>query len=338
MISWGIIGLGNMANKFASSVKEVKNSKLSGIASTNLLRLKSFGDMHNIEKKYRYNNYEAILNCDEIDAVYISTLNNTHSEIIIKAAKAKKNILCEKPMATNYIDVNKIFTTINAENIFFQEAIAYRTHEQTKFVIKKIMENEIGELKSIESTFGFFSRKINPKSRLFNRKLGGGAILDVGCYPVSFSILLANLKEKLNVPEVSNVSGSICRTGVDEIAYASLLFEKKITAKIGCAIRSQMKNQTLITGTKGKLLINNPWLPSKKSIVEITLKERSYKSFIKSELDIFANQIEKVSKSILDGKKEASFPAMSWKDSITNMLVLDEWIKKIFKTNNEKKH
>ena len=94
MINWGIIGLGNMANKFASSINEVKNSKLLGIASTNFFRLKSFGEKYNIDKKYRYKNYDEILNCNEINAIYIATLNNTHPEIIIKAAEAKKNILC----------------------------------------------------------------------------------------------------------------------------------------------------------------------------------------------------------------------------------------------------
>ena len=339
MVNWGIIGLGNMANKFASSISEVKNSKLLAISSTNFLRLKGFGDKYNIEKKYRYNNYDEILNCNEINAVYISTLNNTHPEIIIKAANAKKNILCEKPIATNYDDTTKIFKVLDKSDVFFLEAIAYRSHEQTKFVIDKIIEGEIGEVISVESTFGFFSKKIDPKSRLYNPNLGGGAILDVGCYPVSFSVLIANLKQA-NVPdpEILNVYGSICKTGVDEIAYASLVFEKKITAKIGAAIRFQMKNQTSIIGTKGNILINNPWLPNKKSFIEMNSKQSSYKSFINSELDIFANQINKVNKCILDGKKEADFPAMRWKDTIKNMLVIDEWKKKLFKVNNEKNH
>ena len=75
-----------------------------------------------------------------------------------------------------------------------------------------------------------------------------------------------------------------------------------------------MKNQTSIIGTKGNILINNPWLPDKKSIIEINSKQRSYKSFVNSELNIFGNQINNVSKCILDGKKEADFPAMRWKD------------------------
>ena len=338
MVNWGIIGLGNMANKFASSISEVKNSKLLGISSENFLRLKTFGDKYGIEKKYRYKNYDEILNSKEINAIYISTINNTHAEIVIKAAKAKKNILCEKPIATNYDDTIKIFETLYKSDVFFLEAFAYRLHEQTKFVINKIIEGEIGELQSIESTFGFFSKKINYKSRLFNPDLGGGAILDVGCYPVSFSILLANLKKTGTAePKILNVSGSICKTNVDDIAYASLVFENKIISKIGAAIRLKMKNQTSIIGSKGNIIIDNPWLPSKKSFIEINSKQRSYKSFINSELDIFSNQINSVSRYILDGKKEADFPGMKWNDTIQNMLIIDNWKKKLFKINNERK-
>ena len=339
MINWGIIGLGSMANRFASSISEVKNTKLLGIASTSFLRLKRFGDKYNIEKKYRYKNYDEILNCNEIDVIYISTLNNTHPEIIIKAVEAKKNILCEKPIATNYDDTIKIFEKLDKSEVFFLEAIAYRSHEQTKFVVSKIIDGEIGELKSVESTFGYFTKKINPKSRLYNPNLGGGAILDVGCYPVSFSTLLANLDQtNVSEPELLDVSGSICKTGVDDIAYASLVFEKKITAKIGAAIRLQMKNQTSIIGTKGSILINDPWLPNKKSAIEISSKQSTYKSLINSELDIYANQINTVNKHILDGKKEADFPSMKWKDTINNMLIIDKWKKKLIEINNEKKY
>ena len=93
MINWGIIGLGGMANRFASAIGEVKNAKLLGIASKNIDRLKHFGDQHNIENNFRFSTYDEILNCKEINSIYISTLNNTHADIAIKAAKAKKKYI-----------------------------------------------------------------------------------------------------------------------------------------------------------------------------------------------------------------------------------------------------
>ena len=337
MISWGIIGLGSMANQFAISINEVKNVKLLGIASQNVDRLNNFGEQYNIENKFRFNSYDEILNCNEINSIYISTLNNTHAEIIIKAAKAKKNILCEKPVTTSYSDTVKVFDTLNKSNVFFLEAIAYRTHPQTQFVINKIIEGEIGEVENIDSTFGFSHRKLDPQSRLFDPKLGGGAILDVGCYPVSFSSLIANIKkkeEKLIEPEFLDVSGSLCSTGVEECAYATLRFNNKITAKVGAAIRLNMKNKTLIEGTKGSILINSPWLPNKKSLVEVKTNKRYYKTFVNTTKSIFANQIHVVSQLIIDGKKEGEFPAMTWKNSVNNMRVLDIWKKKLFEKLN----
>ena len=336
MINWGIIGLGRMANRFASAIGEVENAKLLGIASKNIDTLKHFGDQHNIENNFRFSTYNEILNCKEINSIYISTLNNTHADITIKAAKAKKNILCEKPVTTNYSDTVKVFEELNKSNVFFLEAIAYRTHPQTRFVINKILEGEIGEVDKIESTFGFSHRKLDPQSRLFNPKLGGGAILDVGCYPVSFSSLIANVKkkEKLIEPEFLDVSGSLCSTGVEECAYATLKFNNRITAKVGTAIRLNMKNQTLIEGTKGSILINSPWLPDKRSLVEIKTDKRYYKTFVNSTKSIFANQIHVVSQLIIDGKKEGEFPAMTWKSSINNMHVLDRWKKKLFEKLN----
>ena len=337
MINWGIIGLGRMANRFASAIGEVENAKLLGIASQNIDRLKNFGDQYSIENNFRFNTYDEILNCNEIHSIYISTLNNTHADIVIKAAKAKKNILCEKPVTANYLDTVKVFEELNKTNVFFLEAIAYRTHPQTRFVINKIIEGEIGEVDKIDSTFGFSHRKLDPQSRLFDPKLGGGAILDVGCYPVSFSSLIANIKkkeEKLIEPEFLDVSGSLCSTGVEECAYATLRFNNKITAKVGAAIRLSMKNKTLIEGTKGSILINSPWLPDKKSLVEVKTNKRYYKTFVNTTKSIFANQIHVVSQLIIDGKKEGEFPAMTWKNSVNNMRVLDIWKKKLFEKLN----
>ena len=333
MIKWGIIGLGNMANRFAHSIHETKNSELKAIASTNNDRLKNFGDTHDINSKYRFNSYDDILNCNDINSIYISTLNNTHADIIIRTIQAKKNILCEKPITTSFLETTKIFDKLNDSNVFFLEAIAYRTHPQTHFVLKKIKENEIGEVKKIVSTFGYHTRKIDPKSRIFNQRLGGGAILDVGCYPVSFSTLIANLVEEniLSKPEIFDVSGSFCNTGVDEYAHATLKFKNGIIAKVGAGIRLNMKNETIIEGTKGKIFVRYPWLPEKKTYIEVETNKRNYKYFINSEKSIYAIQIYTASQHIMEGNKEANFPAMSWNDTVNNMYILEEWKKKIKK-------
>ena len=119
MIKWGILGLGNMAQEFSNAILETSNAKLIAVASLNSNRLNIFAKLNKIDVKYKFNSYESLLNCKDIDAVYISTLNNTHAELTIKAAQANKHILCEKPMAIKYEDVIKVFDQLEKSKVFF---------------------------------------------------------------------------------------------------------------------------------------------------------------------------------------------------------------------------
>ena len=136
MINWGVIGLGYMAKMFASSISGVKNSRLLAISSNSSLKLLKFGKKFDIERKYRFGNYNEILNCKEINAIYISTINNSHYDLIEKCIKAKKNILCEKPITMNFKDTLSIFEKLKKTDLFFMEALPYRAHPITSFLIK----------------------------------------------------------------------------------------------------------------------------------------------------------------------------------------------------------
>ena len=142
MVRWGILGLGKIAEKFAEAIQEVENAELIAISSLENKKLNFFGKKHNIVEKYRFNTYENLLNCDEVDAVYIATLNNTHAELIIKSAKAKKNILCEKPMSLNYKEAIEVFNQLKKSKVFFSEAFAYRYHPQTEIITNLIKNDE----------------------------------------------------------------------------------------------------------------------------------------------------------------------------------------------------
>ncbi len=294
MINWGIVGLGNMAYKFASSIKETNNAKLIGVASLNKNKLKIFKENFDINDKNAYNNYDNLISSDVIDAIYISTLNNTHYEIIRKCAENKKNILCEKPMALNYEEAKKAGDYIKKNNINFYEAIAYRTHNQTKAIKEIIDKNEIGNIISVDSNFGFKVKKVRPESRLFNKSLGGGSILDIGCYPLSFLNFLFN---NINDYKILNAEGSFTSTGVDDSAKAKILINKNINCSISISIKENLNNKISIKGSKGELTINNPWLPDKKSTLDIKIGNSFYKKFVNSELTIYANQIQKISEN-----------------------------------------
>ena len=321
MIKWGIVGLGNMAHKFANSIKETDNSQLVGIASLNKTRLKSFKEDYQITEENTHYTYDDLIKSTNIDAIYIATLNNTHLEIIKKCAENKKNILCEKPFTLNYDEAKIAYDHIKKNGVNFYEAIAYRTHDQIK-VIKEILDqNEIGNIISIDSSFGFKVKKIKPETRLFNKQLGGGSILDVGCYPLSFLNFLFNDK---NDYEITNVKGGNAYTGVDDYAQAKVIINKNLECSISASIKENLPNIISIKGTTGELIVNNPWLPEKKTSLDIKSDRSYYKKFVNSNLTIYANQIQKISENFEKKINNDKF-AVDISDSLHIMKNLSLW-------------
>jgi len=292
MIKWGIIGLGNMAKNFANSIKEVSNAKINSIASLNKTKLEIFKRDLNISSNNSFNDYNDLIKSKNIDAVYIATLNNTHLNLIKKCSEFKKNILCEKPIALNFDETKLAADHIFKNKVMCFEGIAYRSHPQIKIIKQLIDQGEIGEIKEIKSSFGFKVKRLNPKSRIFSKELGGGSLLDLGCYPLS---LLELFNKQNNNFEFMDVDGGFTKTGVDDFADASIKLNNSIICKIKVSFKENLDNKTYIQGDKGEMIIHNSWLPEKKSYIDILTKESAYKKFINSDISVYASQIQKVS-------------------------------------------
>ena len=325
MINWGIIGTGHMANIFAESIKETENAKLVAVSSRAKKSVEIFGDRFNINKNLRFITNEEICKSENIDAIYISTLNSTHFDLIKLCAVNKKNILCEKPFCLNLFEAKELQKIIITNDVMFFEGIAYLSHPQTTNILDLINNNEIGEVFSIESTFGFKVRKIKPESRLFNKKLGGGAILDIGCYPMSFISLFLKNENKIVFNEIA---GEICSTNVDIAASANLTINNKIQCKIKVSFKEYLKNNSIIKGTKGNMIVGFPWLPEKKVFLEIYNKSRYYKNFVFSDLSVYANQIKNVSNEFLNNNDNKN-RLFDISKSLENMTYLDHWMQSI---------
>ena len=328
MIKWGILGLGNMANHFAKAVKVLDNAKLVGVASKSQIKLIKFSKDYDISKNYTFNNYKDLIESNSIDSIYISTLNNTHNDLILKCIKNNKNILCEKPMCVNVDEAKIIYEKLKHSSIFFNEAIAYRSHPQTIELLKLINENEIGKIKKIESSFGFKVRKINKKSRLFNPKLGGGAILDLGCYPISFFQLFLKENEKL---KLINAEGSFAITGVDDYAKINFVSEQNIKLNAKISLKENLENNCKIYGTNGIIIVPSPWLPSKKSYLEVIKDNSYYKKFINTNKNVYTNQIENVSNKFKRVENKNNKLLVNINDSVDIMKTLGLWREKISK-------
>ena len=265
MLNWGIIGLGSMAHQFANAINELENVKLLSVASRSKSKLENFKKNFTIERENLFQNYEDIINCPNLDAVYISTLNFTHLKILKLLSNTEIKILCEKPFVMNFTEAQEISSKIKKEQNNFYEAIAYRSHPQTSKVIELINNDEIGKIEKIKSTFGFKVRKIREKSRLFNKETGGGVLLDLGCYPVSFVRLFLNQNSKFLI---DSVKGSICKTDVEDHAELRGSINDNIEIDLKISFKENMENSCIIYGSKGILKVPSPWLPQKKPILK----------------------------------------------------------------------
>ena len=320
-IKWGIVGLGNMANIFAKAIKETDNSELVCIASKSRTKLELFAKNFDIKLSNKFTNYSELIKSKKIDAIYISTLNNSHVELLLECVKNNKKILCEKPLAMDIMQANLAFDAIKKNEISFYEAIAYRSHPQTENLLQTIARGEIGDIKKIDSTFGFKIKRIKKDSRLFSKKLGGGTILDIGCYPVSFFNLFK--KENENI-ELIKSSGTFSITGVEDDTEAEFLIGKNIVANCKISFKTNLKNSCTIYGTKGTINIPSPWLPPIKSYIEIFNDNFYYKSFITSKKSVYAVQVEKIS-SLFIKKKIKKLHQVNIDESVEITDILDKW-------------
>ena len=341
-VKWGIIGLGNIALKFAEGFQYAKNAKLLAISSRSENKLMTFKNKFQIDDNYCFTNYESLLKCKDVDIIYIALPHSLHHKWVIKSIEEGKNILVEKPATLNFSQMENIINNLKDKNIFFSEAFMYRYHPQISKVVDLLKNNVIGNLVSMESLFGFdalgrkkifgiklnkLKKKPNRNNRLYNKELGGGAILDLGCYPVSFSILIASLISKFDFTKtkVSNKKNEIGPTGVDMNSFAELDFGNNFRSTIGVAFTQNLGNKTKIIGTKGELVLEDTWSPSNLSLIQIN-GENKETIEIECHNNIYIYEIEALSKCILENKKEPDFPGMTINETLENMRILDKWL------------
>ncbi|HSH08777.1 MAG TPA: Gfo/Idh/MocA family oxidoreductase, partial [Oceanipulchritudo sp.] len=260
-LSWGIIGTGAIARAFAHGLKQSASGRLVAVGSRSSETAEAFARENGVPG--HHGSYEALLADEKVQAVYISTPHPFHAEWAIKAAEAGKHVLCEKPMALNAWQAQVIIEAARRNGVFLAEAFMYRCHPQTAKLAELIRSGAIGQVRMIRASFGFGGGdRINPESRLFKNALGGGGILDVGCYAVSGARLIAGAAIGLPFDNPDQVvgSGQVGETGVDEWAAAVLHFKSGITAQVSTAIRTTLDNLIEVYGSEGTITVPDPWV------------------------------------------------------------------------------
>lgn len=252
MIKWGIIAPGTIANAFAKEVKNTEDGVAFAVYGRSEEKAKKFAKEYNIDKYY--SNIDEFLNDDNIDAVYIATPHNYHMDYAKKCINAKKSVLCEKPFSYNYKTSREVLDLAKENNVFIMEALWTLFLPAVNQAKRWIEEGKIGKIKLITANFGFKS-EYNTNSRLYNPNLAGGALLDVGIYPILFSNYITN-----QFPIEIKASGEFTKTNVDESDTINLKYEDGALASLTCSIIVDTDNSAVIYGEKGKIVIPTFWM------------------------------------------------------------------------------
>ncbi|CAN7624117.1 aldo/keto reductase [Rhizobium sp. LjRoot254] len=328
-VNWGIIGPGTIARTFAGGLAHSRTGKLVAIATRDPGKP---GLAENFPGARIFEGYQALLDDPEVEAVYIATPHVGHAEWAIKAVRAGKHVLVEKPIALSSYEAEAIYHEARRANVFSGEAFMYRLHPQTAKIVELVKSGVIGDVRLIRSSFGFNMGTVKPQHRLFANALAGGGILDVGGYPVSMARLIAGAVEDKLFAEPFSVSGAghLGETGVDEWASALLKFASGIVAEVSCSIMANQDNTLRIIGSKGRLEVKDFWFASGHEggtgLIEITLNDGTRQPVeVKEGGWLYSFEADAAGEAIRTGKLEFETPGMSHADSIGNLRVLDQW-------------
>ena len=338
-INWGIIGLGNIASKFAEGFSKVDNCSLKGIASKDNNNLNLFKKKFNIEDKFCFNNYKDLILSTDIDIVYIALPNSFHSKYIIECIENNKNVLVEKPAVISFEEFKNIKKIISQNETYFTEGFMYRYLPYLSKLKEIILSKSLGDVIEIKSNFnskiykqkeifGFKIHKPNYTNRLFNKNLGGGAILDLGCYPLSFSTFVNSLSHNVQLKDISleNIKKEYCESGVDIFSSLNLNFNGKFNSNITCSFKDNFNQSTEINFEKGSILINESWVPNIKMTMHIKNQDNPTAMNFENNENIYSYQIENISNQISSRKFKPIFPSLTIEEIEINSNLLDRWV------------
>jgi predicted dehydrogenase len=309
-INWGIIGIGRIAEKFASDLATLENTTLLAVASTSLERASEFARVHQVPNAF--GSYEEIFSVPDLDVVYIATPHTLHAYCTKLCLEKKVAVLCEKPFAMNESEVREMIDLAKANDTFLMEAMWTRFLPGTLKVLELIQSGAIGDVKTIHADFGFIA-PFNPQDRLLNRDFGGGAFLDIGIYPAFLSLLI------LGYPSGILASGVTGSTGVDETTSFIYTYDDQSTAVLNCTLTAETRTEAFIYGTLGHIHIKPKFHENK--FIELVLNDETVQAFdFPRETLGFNYEAAEVNKCLTEGKKESELWPLSQSLKLVHLL------------------
>ena len=311
-IRWGVISTGNIGRwAVIPAIKASRNGKLVAVASRQLEKAEAFAAELGIPKAY--GSYEALLEAGDIDAVYIPLPNSLHREWTIRSAEMGKHILCEKPLALNAQECLEMEAAARQYRVQLMEAFMYRFHPRTEKVMEMVHNGIVGELRLIHSAFTF--RLTRPDNIRFKPELGGGALMDVGCYCVNVSRTIA-AAEPVEVQAYARWGQS----GVDEQMAGTLRFADGLLAQFDCALTIERREEVQLAGTDAFLTVQSAFLTGEKrvAIEEVRGRQEKKKHWIKG-VDEYRLMVEHFADCVLQNQP----PRYGASEAAANMRVIE---------------
>lgn len=297
MVRYGIIGAGHISNKFAQAVHLAENSVVTAVASRHIETAKEFSVKNNIP--LAYGDYDELLSSNEIDVVYIGTVNQTHMEIIEKAISHKIPVICEKPIVTKLSQMEKIISLAKENDVLVMEAMWTRFLPAIVKAKKWIADGLIGKITDIETEFSFKLPEFDENSRLLSEEYEGGAIYDLGVYCIEFSTFF----NQSDIKEIKSLA-QLYKTGVDIDSSSIIQFNDDMIARMSFGFTNNRKNDGYIFGENGHIHFKH--FHRSREITLFDKDNNEIDNFLDPQENGFVFQVEHFSKLYLEGMKESN--------------------------------
>ena len=312
VIRWGVLGAARIArNAVCPAIRASRNGVFGAVASRDHTKAEEFA--RDTGAGVAWGSYDALLDDDDVEAIYIPLPNHLHHEWTIKAVRAGKHVLCEKPLALSAAECMEMEAAAREAGVVLMEAFMYRFHPRTEHVLALVRRGAIGAPKAISSVFTF--PLTNPQNIRWAREMGGGALMDVGCYCVNVSRTVAGA-EPIEVQAMANWA----KTDVDEQMAGTLRFADGLLATFQCALTVERKESYVVAGSEGHLEIENAFVPgTDTTTIEEVHGRRERKSHAIAGADEYTLMVEHFADCVLE-ERPVRYPAS---EGAANMRVLE---------------
>lgn len=298
VVRWGILSTAKINSALLGPIRQSERSQLAAVASRSHAKAQEYAQREGIGKAY--GSYEEMLADPEIDAVYISLPNSLHCEWTIKAVQAGKHVLCEKPLVVTLEEFDKVAAAAEANQVTVTEAFMYLHHPQTVTARQMVESGKLGQLQLIQGWFNFYLPPERSENIRLSSELTGGSLWDVGVYPNSMALYMAQPA----TPRAVWASQIVGETGVDVAMRAQIDFGEGLVAQISSGFRTPFREGVHLVGSEGTLFIPEPWKPGLKgadSVMQLSKLDGTSEEIVTPAVDPYLCEVQAMERVVLDG-------------------------------------